>query len=162
MSLHLRVGFLWNEGVEKVIPQFSADAKPCRGRQTGQGMRCWQKRRQTFPWGGRAGEDSAPRDQGPNTCVRPVSGLPWLPVIPGPPLAPPASFPLPCWDKSSPMPGVVPGMPASLTADTAFFSFGLSSGDACRNLFLELHYLGCPCQCGNSENHLTNKSWECG
>lgn len=35
LSLHLLVGFLWNEGVEKVIPQFSADAKPCRERQTG-------------------------------------------------------------------------------------------------------------------------------
>lgn len=32
LSLHLRVRFLWYEGVEKVIPQFSADAKPCRGR----------------------------------------------------------------------------------------------------------------------------------
>lgn len=92
MSLHLRVGFLWNEGVEKVIPQFSADAKPCRGRQTGQRMRCWSKRRKTFTWGRRARKEPAARDQGPNTYL--CLSCFWvglaLPVFPGFP--PPASL----------------------------------------------------------------------
>lgn len=55
--------------MEKVIPQFSADAEPCRGRQIGQKMRCWQRRRKKFTWGGRARKDLTPGTKDQTHCL---------------------------------------------------------------------------------------------